>query len=31
VLREFCGHLATPGYQTVVLIADGRAVEIPLF
>jgi hypothetical protein len=31
LLREFCGHLAKPGDQTVVLFADGRAVEIPVF
>jgi hypothetical protein len=28
LLREFCGHLAKPGDETVVLLADGRAVEI---
>jgi hypothetical protein len=28
LLREFCGHLIAPGDETVVLIADGRAVEI---
>jgi len=31
LLREFCGHLAKPGDETVVLFADGRAVEIPVF
>ena len=31
LLREFCGHLAKPDDETVVLIADGRAVEIPVF
>jgi hypothetical protein len=30
-LRAFCGHLAKPGDKTVVLFADGRAVEIPVF
>lgn len=29
--REFCGHLAKPGDETVVLFADGRAVETPAF
>jgi hypothetical protein len=31
LLREFCGHLIAPGDETVVLFADGRAVEIPVF
>jgi hypothetical protein len=31
LLREFCGHLTKPGDETVVLFADGRAVEIPVF
>ena len=31
LLREFCGHLAKPGDETVMLFADGRAVEIPIF
>jgi hypothetical protein len=31
LLREFCGHLTKPGDETVVLYADGRAVEIPVF
>jgi hypothetical protein len=31
LLREFCGHLIAPGEKTVVLYADGRAVEIPVF
>jgi hypothetical protein len=30
LLREFCGHLIAPGDETVVLYADGRAVEIPV-
>jgi hypothetical protein len=30
LLREFCGHLAKPDDETV-LLADGRAVEIPVF
>jgi hypothetical protein len=30
LLQEFCGHLAKPGDETVVLFADGRAVEIPV-
>jgi hypothetical protein len=30
LLREFCGHFAKPG-EAVVLFADGRAVEIPVF
>jgi hypothetical protein len=30
LLREFCGHLAKPGDETVVLFADGRPVEIPV-
>ena len=31
LLQEFCGHLIAPGDETVVLFADGRAVEIPVF
>jgi hypothetical protein len=31
LLREFCSHLIAPGDETVVLFADGRAVEIPVF
>ena len=31
LLRAFCGHLAKPGDKTVVLFADGRAVEIRCF
>jgi hypothetical protein len=31
LLQEFCDHLAKPGDETVVLFADGRAVEIPVF
>jgi hypothetical protein len=31
LLREFCGHLAKPGDETVVLFAAGRPVEIPVF
>jgi hypothetical protein len=31
LLREFCGHLTKPGDLTVVLFADGRPVEIPVF
>jgi hypothetical protein len=31
LLQEFCGHLAKSDDETVVLIADGRAVEIPVF
>jgi hypothetical protein len=31
LLQEFCGHLAKPGDETVVLFADGRTVEIPVF
>jgi hypothetical protein len=30
-LQEFCGHLAKPGDETVVLYADGKPVEIPVF
>jgi hypothetical protein len=30
LLREFCGHLAKPGDETVVLLADGKPVEIPV-
>jgi hypothetical protein len=30
LLREFCGHLAKPGDETVVLYADGKPVEIPV-
>ena len=30
LLREFCGHLAKPGDETVVLFADGKPVEIPV-
>jgi hypothetical protein len=30
LLREFCGHLIAPGDETVVLYADGKAVEIPV-
>ena len=30
LLQEFCGHLAKPGDETVMLFADGRAVEIPV-
>jgi hypothetical protein len=28
LLLEFCGHLTTPGDETVVLFADGKPVEI---
>jgi hypothetical protein len=28
LLWEFCGHLIAPGDETVVLFADGRALEI---
>jgi hypothetical protein len=31
LLRKICGHLAKQGDETVVLFADGRAVEIPVF
>jgi hypothetical protein len=31
LLREFCGRLIAPGDETVVLYADGRAVEMPVF
>jgi hypothetical protein len=31
LLREFCGHFTKPGDETVVLFADGRAVEISMF
>jgi hypothetical protein len=31
LLQEFCGQLAKPGDETVVLFTDGRAVEIPVF
>ena len=31
LLRGFCGHLIAPGDETVVLYADGTAVEIPNF
>jgi hypothetical protein len=31
LLREFCGHLAKPGDETVVLFVDGKPVEIPVF
>ena len=31
LLRKFCDHLAKPGDETVVLLADGRAIEIPVF
>ena len=30
-LREFCGHLIKPGDETVMLFADGKPVEIPVF
>jgi hypothetical protein len=30
LLREFCGHLIAAGDETVVLYADGKAVEIPV-
>jgi hypothetical protein len=30
LLRGFCGHLIAPGDETVVLYADGRAIEIPV-
>jgi hypothetical protein len=30
LLREFCGHLAKPGDETVTLFADGKPVEIPV-
>ena len=30
LLQEFCGHLAKPGDETVMLFADGRVVEIPV-
>jgi hypothetical protein len=29
LLQEFCGHLAKPGDETVMLFAHGRAVERP--
>jgi hypothetical protein len=28
--REFCGHLAKPGDETVVLYVHGKPVEIPV-
>ena len=31
LLREFCGHLIKPGDETVMLFADGKPVEIPVF
>jgi hypothetical protein len=31
VFDDICGHLAKPGDETVVLFADGRTVEIPVF
>jgi hypothetical protein len=31
LLREFCGHLIAAGDETVVLYADGKAVELPIF
>jgi hypothetical protein len=31
LLREFCGHLAKPGDETVTLFAYGKPVEIPIF
>jgi hypothetical protein len=30
LLREFCGHLTTPGNETVVPYADGKPVETPV-
>jgi ribosomal protein L24E len=27
VLRKFCGHLISPGDETVTLNADGKPVE----
>ena len=30
MLREFCGHLISPGDETVSLYADGKPVEMPV-
>jgi hypothetical protein len=30
LLRAFCGHLISPGDETVTLYADGKPVEMPV-